>query len=102
MGVSKNRGGPPKSSILIGFGTIKNHPFIFGNNHICGVNIFHQSSNIHQSYFGLVETWGHERQASACAAPRKLLGGVKHQKCWEVDVHPLKSNIDTQNDAIDT
>ena len=23
MGVSKNRGGPPKSSILIGFGTIK-------------------------------------------------------------------------------
>ena len=37
MGVSKNRGGPPKSSILIGFSLI-NHPFwgtpIFGNTHI--------------------------------------------------------------------
>ena len=37
MGVSKNRGGPPKSSILIGFSII-NHPFwgtrIFGNNQI--------------------------------------------------------------------
>ena len=37
MGVSKNRGGPPKSSILIGFSII-NHPFwgsiIFGNTHI--------------------------------------------------------------------
>ena len=34
IGVSKNRGGPPKSSILIGFSII-NHPFwgtpIFGN-----------------------------------------------------------------------
>ena len=38
MGVSKNRGGPPKSSILIGFGTIINHTFwgtsIFGNTHM--------------------------------------------------------------------
>ena len=39
MGVSKNRGGPPKSSILIGFSII-NHPFlgftpIFRNTHIC-------------------------------------------------------------------
>ena len=37
MGVSKNRGGPPKPSILIGFSII-NHPFlgtiIFGNTHI--------------------------------------------------------------------
>ena len=37
MGVSKNRGGPPKLSILIGFSII-NHPFwgtpIFGNTHI--------------------------------------------------------------------
>ena len=37
MGVSKNRGTPPKSSILIGFSLI-NHPFwgtpIFGNTHI--------------------------------------------------------------------
>ena len=37
MGVSKNRGGPPKSSILIRFPLI-NHPFwgttIFGNAHI--------------------------------------------------------------------
>ena len=37
MAVSKNRGGPPKSSILIGFSLI-NHPFwgtpIFGNTHI--------------------------------------------------------------------
>ena len=37
MGVSKYRGGPPKSSILIGFSII-NHPFwgtpIFGNTHI--------------------------------------------------------------------
>ncbi len=37
MGVSNNRGGPPKSSILIGFSII-NHPFwgtpIFGNTHI--------------------------------------------------------------------
>ena len=37
MGVSKNRGGPPKSSILIGFSII-NHPFwgtpIFGNTHM--------------------------------------------------------------------
>ena len=37
MGVSKNKGGPPKSSILIGFSII-NHPFwdspIFGNTHI--------------------------------------------------------------------
>ena len=36
MGV-KNRGGPPKSSILIGF-SLTNHPFwgtpIFGNTHI--------------------------------------------------------------------
>ena len=38
LGVSKNRGGPPKSSILIGFSII-NHPFwgtiIFGNTHLC-------------------------------------------------------------------
>ena len=37
VGVSKNRGGPPKSSILIGF-SITNHPFwgtpIFGNAHV--------------------------------------------------------------------
>ena len=37
MGVSKNSGGPPKSSILIGFSII-NHPFgdtpIFGNTHM--------------------------------------------------------------------
>ena len=37
MGVSRNRGGPPKSSILIGFSII-NHPFwdtrIFGNTHM--------------------------------------------------------------------
>ena len=38
MGVSKNRGGPPKSSISIGFSII-NHPFwgptpIFGNTHV--------------------------------------------------------------------
>ena len=37
MGVSKNRGGPPKSSIFIGFSNI-NHPCwgtpIFGNTHI--------------------------------------------------------------------
>ncbi len=39
LGVSKNRGGPPKSSILIGFSII-NHPFwgtpIFGNTHFVG------------------------------------------------------------------
>ena len=39
MGVNpKIMGKPPKSSILIGFGTIINHPFcdtpIFGNTHI--------------------------------------------------------------------
>ena len=45
MGVSKNRGGPPKSSILIGFSII-NHPFwgtpIFGNTHIliCTARMF--------------------------------------------------------------
>ncbi len=37
LGVFKNRGGPPKSSILIGF-SIMNHPFwgttIFGNTHL--------------------------------------------------------------------
>ncbi len=37
LGVSQNRGGPPKSSILIGFSLI-NHPFwgttIFGNTHL--------------------------------------------------------------------
>ena len=37
VGVSKNRGGPPKSSILIGFSII-NHPFwgitIFGSTHV--------------------------------------------------------------------
>ena len=37
MGVSKNRGGPPKSSILLGFSII-NHPFwctpMFGNTHM--------------------------------------------------------------------
>ena len=37
MVVSKNRGGPPKSSILIGFSLV-NHPFlgtpIFGNTHM--------------------------------------------------------------------
>ena len=36
---SKNRGGPPKSSILVGFSIIK-HPFwgtsIFGNTHSSG------------------------------------------------------------------
>ena len=40
LGVSKNRGGPPKSSILIGFSLI-NHPFwgttIFGNTHLRSV-----------------------------------------------------------------
>ena len=43
MGVSKNRGKNPKSSILIGFSII-NHPFwgtpIFGNTHI-GIIINH-------------------------------------------------------------
>ena len=38
MGVSEN-GGTPKSSILIGFSIIINHPFwgipIFGNTHMC-------------------------------------------------------------------
>ncbi len=38
LGVSKNRGGPPKSSILIEFSIIINHPFwgtpIFGNTHL--------------------------------------------------------------------
>ena len=38
LGVSKNRGGPPKSSILRGFSLI-NHPFwgtpIFRNTHLC-------------------------------------------------------------------
>ena len=38
MGASKNMGTPPKSSILIGFGTIINHPFwgtpILGNIHM--------------------------------------------------------------------
>ena len=42
MDVSKNRGGPPKSSILIGFSLI-NHPFwgtpIFGNTHIVMLHI---------------------------------------------------------------
>ena len=37
VSVSKNRGGPPKSSILIGF-TLVNYPFwgttIFGNTHV--------------------------------------------------------------------
>ena len=49
MGVSKNRGGPPKSSILVGFSII-NHPFwgnpIFGNIHIYNNSlIIHQSSS---------------------------------------------------------
>ena len=43
MGVSKNNG-TPKSSILIGFSIIINHPFwgttIFGNIHIKGVYIY--------------------------------------------------------------
>ena len=43
MDVSKNFG-TPKSSILIGFGTIINHPFwgttIFGNTHI-GTSLMH-------------------------------------------------------------
>ena len=51
MGISKNRGGPPKSSILIGFSII-NHPFwgekkhtpIFGNTHI-ELHQLHQPSN---------------------------------------------------------
>ena len=38
LGVSKNRGGPPKSSILIVGFSIINHPFwctpIFGNTHL--------------------------------------------------------------------
>ena len=41
LGVSKNRGGPPKSSILIGFSII-NHLFwgtpIFGNTHFVQSN----------------------------------------------------------------
>ena len=43
MGVSKNRGGPPNSSILIGFSII-NHPFwgtiIFGNTHIFKTSVY--------------------------------------------------------------
>ena len=48
MGVSTNRGGPPKSSILIRFSII-NHPFwgtpIFGNTHIdiCQIDLLFQS-----------------------------------------------------------
>ena len=48
LGVFKNRGGPPKSSILIGFSII-NHPFwgtpIFGN------TIFSQSKKVHVVFF---------------------------------------------------
>ena len=47
MGVSKNMGTPPKSSILIGFSII-NHPFwgspIFGNTHM--YNIYDDSYDI--------------------------------------------------------
>ncbi len=44
MGVSKNRGGPPKSSILVGFSII-NHPFwgfspIFGSTPIYKIRVF--------------------------------------------------------------
>ena len=54
MGVSKNRGGPPKSSILIGFSIIftihfGEFPPIFGNtqmsNKVGGVEHQHQPSN---------------------------------------------------------
>ena len=53
MGVEPKIGveNPPKSSILIGFGTIINHPFwgttIFGNTHIGGFRVVDLS--VHQS-----------------------------------------------------
>ena len=55
MGVSKNRGGPPKSWISIGFSII-NHPFwgptpIFGNTHM--VSVSQHSDNMPPVFFGV-------------------------------------------------
>ena len=47
----------------------------------------------------VVHFWGHERQASACAAPRELLGGGSPEMLGS-GCTTLKSNIDTQNDAM--
>ena len=60
MGVSKNMGKPPKSSIFIGFSII-NHPFwgtpIFGNTHIYIYNyirmFMYLFSNINMDQYGL-------------------------------------------------
>ena len=60
MGVSKNRGGPPKSSILIGFSII-NHPFwgtcIFGNTHVFPI--------VYQGAFQGYELSRHTHQGAA-------------------------------------
>ena len=65
LGVSsKNRGGPPKSSILIGFSII-NHPFwgtpIFGNTHFLKQITFCQHPSIPKLLFGVVNYIQHRK-----------------------------------------
>ena len=72
MGVSKNRGKPPKSSILIGF-SIVNHPFwgtpIFGNTHMytlkkSGNSVQKKSWDFQGS--GENHSYGHLRRFEKC------------------------------------
>ena len=78
MGVSKNRGGPPKSSILIWFWII-NHPFwgtiIFGNTHNIVVSKHDPGKLLPSSQFSMMGIKPH----------RPLGFGVSNQKThsWE-------------------
>ena len=56
MGVSKNRGGPPKSSILIGFSLI-NHPF-WVVQHPCHPLLYRQDDRRERSLFKLTGDGG--------------------------------------------
>ena len=75
MGVSKNRGGPPKSSILIGFSLI-NHPFwgttIFGNTQIW-------SSWITSPKFLRISS---KSQCSQCSTTRRCVAPVPDVFQW--------------------
>ena len=63
MDVSENRGGPPKSSILIGF-SIFNHPFwgtpIFGNTHVAAIKLHHGCLQL------LLASPLHQQQCQGC------------------------------------
>ena len=98
MDVSKNRGGPPKSSILIGFSII-NHPFwgvpLFLETPAWFLRNFHyQMYNAHSSYEGAPHGSGDlHRQLPPGKRPQSRLKkldshGPGNTKCW-TDVYRL-------------